>query len=69
MSSHSLLQGIFQAQGLTPGFLLFRQILYCLSHQGSPVPISNISGTQCFDAIVSLVHQTLFEAISILKRV
>ena len=33
--SHSVLQGIFLAQGLNPHLLLFRQILYHLSHQGS----------------------------------
>ena len=31
-----LLQGIFPFQGLNPGVLHCRQILYCLSHQGSP---------------------------------
>ena len=36
-SLHSLLQGIFLTQGLNPGFLHCRQILYHLSHQGSPV--------------------------------
>ena len=30
-----LLQGIFLTQGLIPGLLHYRQILYCLSHQGS----------------------------------
>ena len=30
------LGGIFPTQGLNPGFLYYRQILYCLSHQGSP---------------------------------
>ena len=35
MCSHSLLQGIFLSQGLNPGLLLCRQILYHLSHQGS----------------------------------
>ena len=34
---HSLLQGIFRTQGLNPGLLRRRQILYCLSHQGSPI--------------------------------
>ena len=34
---HSLLQGIFLTQGSNPGLLHCRQILYCLSHQGSPV--------------------------------
>ena len=36
MDSHSLLQGIFPTQGLNPGLLHFRQILYHLSHQRSP---------------------------------
>ena len=33
---HVLLQGIFPTQGLNPGLLHCRQILYRLSHQGSP---------------------------------
>ena len=33
---HALLQGIFPIQGSNPGFLHCRQILYHLSHQGSP---------------------------------
>ena len=36
MRSHSLLQGIFPMQWSNPGLLHCRQILYCLSHQGSP---------------------------------
>ena len=36
MSSLSLLQGIFPTQGLNPGLLHCRRILYQLSHQGSP---------------------------------
>ena len=32
----ALLQGIFLTQGSNPGLLHCRQILYCLSHQGSP---------------------------------
>ena len=35
----SLLQGIFLIQGLNPGLLYCRWILYCLSHEGFP-PIS-----------------------------
>ena len=35
VGSHSLLQGIFPTQGSNPGLLYCRQILYCLSHQGS----------------------------------
>ena len=37
VSCHSLLQGIFLTQGSNPGFLHCRQIIYCLSHQGSPL--------------------------------
>ena len=33
---HFLLQGIFLTQGSNPGLSHCRQILYCLSHQGSP---------------------------------
>ena len=33
---HAHLQGIFPTQGLNPCLLPCRQILYCLSHQGSP---------------------------------
>ena len=35
VSSHSLLQGILPTQGLNLGLLHCKQILYCLSHQGS----------------------------------
>ena len=35
--SCSLLQGIFPTQGLNPGLSHYRQILYHLSHQGSPL--------------------------------
>ena len=31
-----VIQGIFLTQGLNLGLLHCRQILYCLSHQGSP---------------------------------
>ena len=34
---HSLLQRIFLTQGSNPGLLHHRQILYHLSHQGSPI--------------------------------
>ena len=35
VGNHSLLQGIFPTQGLNLGLPHCRQILYCLSHQGS----------------------------------
>ena len=37
VGSHSLLQRILPNQGSNPGLLNDRQILYCLSHQGSPI--------------------------------
>ena len=36
VGSLSLLQGIFPTQGLNPGLLHWRQILYQMSHKGSP---------------------------------
>ena len=36
VGGHSLLQGIFLTQESNPGLLHCRQILYHLSHQGSP---------------------------------
>ena len=36
VGSHSLLQGIFPTQGLNPGLLCCRQMLYRLSYKGSP---------------------------------
>ena len=36
VGGHVLLQGVFPTQGSNPDLLHFRQILYCLSHQGSP---------------------------------
>ena len=36
LGCHACLQGIFPIQGSNPGLLRCRQILYCLSHQGSP---------------------------------
>ena len=42
MGSHSLLQGIFQNQGLNSGLPHCRQILYHQSHQGSPTVRVNV---------------------------
>ena len=36
VGSRPLLKGTFPTQGLNPGLLCCRQILYCLSHEGSP---------------------------------
>ena len=54
---HSLLQRIFPIQGLKLGLLYCRQILYCLSHQGSPwctlllLLLSHFSRVQLCDPI------------------
>ena len=51
VDSLSLLQGIFPTQGLNPGHLHYRQILYQLSYQGSPLidlfsPELNVNSTE-----------------------
>ena len=46
VGSCSLLQGIFPTQGLNPHLPHCRQILYQLSHQGSPKPWSFLQGPQ-----------------------
>ena len=56
---HFLLQGIFPTQVLNPGLLHCRQILYCLSHQGSPVSALNHSysapGNSYFNICVDIL--------------
>ena len=37
LGSYAILQGNFPTQGLNPGLLHCRRILYCLGHQGSPM--------------------------------
>ena len=63
VSSHSLLQGLFSTQGLDLGLLHFRQILYCLSHQGSP-PCLNLSYRCCGDVFKGSIYP---QAISFLR--
>ena len=45
---HALLQGIFPTQGLNPCLPHCRQILYCLSHQGSPIYMQTHSSSDSF---------------------
>ena len=51
MGSHFLLQRIFPTQGSNPGLQHCRQIVYPLSHQGSPKvtkqPIKSLFHAQC----------------------
>ena len=68
MDSHSLLQGIFPTQGLNLGLLHRRQILYHVSHQGSPLPmpwdnVINISVS------ISLMRKLDTEKLSLLPKV
>ena len=62
-----LLQGIFPTQGSNPGILHFRQILYYLSHQGSPVFLQQLV-TELFTAGVFLaVLEAEHWALSLLR--
>ena len=45
MGCHALLQGIFPTQGLNPGLLHCRQILYHLSHHVKAVPAELLVNT------------------------
>ena len=67
VSCHNLLQGIFPTQGWNPGLLHCRRILYCLSHQGSPlhdlVQYQNqkiIIAIKCVYKSVSFYHMCSF---------
>ena len=46
---HALLQGPFPIQGSNPGLPHCRQILYCLSHQGSPTVVGLDNSFNRFD--------------------
>ena len=47
----TLLQGIFPTQGSSPGLPHSRQILYCLSHQGSPAHGCQIAKSLLFTEV------------------
>ena len=49
---HFLLQETFLTQGLNPGLPHCRQMLYCLSHQGSPLAEEVNGGTDWESSIV-----------------
>ena len=78
MSCHSLLQGIFLTQGLNPGLLHCRWILYHLSHQVIPLnnlqlngPLSRFSlchfnGKLCVNSSYLLFHKVLCHIFSAL---
>ena len=52
VGSLSLLQGIFPTQGSNPGLPHCRQILYQLSHQGSPVNIVETTKFYTFKVVM-----------------
>ena len=69
---HALLQGIFPTQGLNPGLLHCRWILYCLSHQEVQI------GWACHEfkfPIISRITEVLFSSVlphkyfSVLKNI
>ena len=51
---HSLLQRIFLTQGLSPGLRHSRQILYHLSHQGSPTVIKEQQGIHSWTLVKNI---------------
>ena len=56
VGSLSLLQGIFPTQGSNPGLPHCRQILYQLSHKGSP--LESIYATLCINATLESINAT-----------
>ena len=61
-----LLQGIFLTQGSNPGLLHCRQIIYCLSHQGSPIFFDVLGKNICHN---SYTFRVIFKnKTSFLKR-
>ena len=63
VGSLSLLQGIFPTQGLNPGLPHCRQILYQLSHKGSPRQSEHLSN---FSTILFL--KTIYNCASFLEK-
>ena len=60
MGCHSLLRGIFLTQRWNPGLLHCRQILYYLSHQGSPVASSSIRQVGLLSVLLAQLRNTCF---------
>ena len=61
MGCRFLLQGIFPIRGLNPGLLHCRQMLYPLSHQGSPKGMPRSINGMCCVNIVSWSSKTCCE--------
>ena len=77
VGSRPLLQGTFATQGSNPGLLHYRQILYCLNYQRSPIYTytlvpRNIQVTICFGCILILCNMSpiiLLDSIPFLTEV
>ena len=55
VACHALLQGLFPAQGSNPGHPHCRQILYYMSHQGSPGVRLQAKCTQLWLSLIYLI--------------
>ena len=65
VNCHALLQGTFPTQGLNPGLPRCRQILYHLSHQGSPALKTNPEypgrpNSLCYSVPPLIIEYTVF---------
>ena len=58
---HFFLQGIFPTQGSNPGLLQYRQILYHVSHQGSPP--KKITKSLCYTTEINTMLQNNYTSI------
>ena len=69
VGSHSFLQGIFLTLGLDPYLLHCRQILYCLSHQGSSsihiVLYINYISIKVEKILIKNTHKFMYVSLSI----
>ena len=63
VGSHSLFQGIFLTQGLNPGLLHCRRILYHLGHQGNLAYCELATKVKLVKNTVSVTSQYLWSAI------
>ena len=61
-----LLQGIFPTQELNLGLLHCRQILYCLSHQGSQFQFSSVRNLDSFPVYQFLVRINIHSNMNII---
>ena len=67
MGCPALLQGIFPTQGLNPGLLHCRQILYHLSHQGRPLTLTSLDKCLFSECIKSLLCMPVCQVTSVVS--